>query len=41
LCAAIQAAAAASVSNLLTVVGLVSGIDTLTPNPPASSGTIS
>ena len=30
-----------SASNLLTAVGLASGIDTLTPNPPASSGTIS
>jgi len=41
LCEAIHASAAASVSKRLTVVGLVSGIETLTPNPPASSGTIS
>jgi hypothetical protein len=41
LCEAIQASAAASVSKLLTVVGLLSGIETLTENPPASSGTIS
>jgi hypothetical protein len=37
LCEAIQASAAASVPKLLTIVGLVSGIETFTPNPPASS----
>jgi hypothetical protein len=41
LCEAIQASAAASVSKLLTVVGLVSGIETFTPNPQASSRTTS
>jgi hypothetical protein len=41
LCKAIQASAAAWVSKLLTVVGLVSGIETLTPNLPASSRTTS
>jgi hypothetical protein len=41
LCDAIQASAAASVSKLLTVAGLVSGIETFTPNPPISSGTTS
>jgi hypothetical protein len=41
LCDAIQASAAASVSKLLTVAGLVSGIETFTPNPPTSSGTTS
>jgi hypothetical protein len=41
LCEAIQASAAASVSKLLTVAGLVSGIETFTPNPPTSSGTTS
>jgi hypothetical protein len=41
LCKAIQASAAASVSKVLTVVGLVSGIETFTPNPPASSRTTS
>jgi hypothetical protein len=41
LCEAIQASAATSVSNLLTVVGLMSWIEIFTPNPPAASGTIS
>ena len=41
LCVAIQASAAASVSKLLTVVGLVSGMETFTLNPPTSSGTTS
>ena len=41
LCEVIQASAAASLSKLLTVVGLVSGIETFTPNLPASSRTIS
>jgi hypothetical protein len=41
LCEAIQASAAASVSNLLTVVGLISWIEIFTPNPPAASRTIS
>jgi hypothetical protein len=41
LCEAIQASAAASLSNLLTVVGLVCGIEILTPNPLAASRTIS
>jgi hypothetical protein len=41
LCAAIQASAAASVSKLLTVVGLMSWSEIFTPNPPAASGTIS
>ena len=41
LCDAIQAVAVASVSKLLTVVGLVSGIEIFTLNPPASSGTTS
>jgi len=41
LCEAIQASAAASVSKLLTVVGLMSWIETFTPNPPTASGTIS
>jgi hypothetical protein len=41
LCEAIQASAAASVSNRLTVAGLASWIVTLTPKPPAASGTIS
>jgi hypothetical protein len=41
LCDWIQASAAASVSNLLTVAGLTSWIETFTPNPPAASGTIS
>jgi hypothetical protein len=41
LCEAIHASAALSLSNVVTVVGLVSGIETFTPNPPAASGTIS
>jgi hypothetical protein len=41
LCEAIQASAAASLSKLLTVVGLVPGIETFTPNRRASSGTTS
>jgi hypothetical protein len=41
LCEAIQASAAASVSNLLTVAGLMSRTEIFTPNPPPASGTIS
>jgi len=41
LCEAIQASAAASVPKLLTVAGLVFGIETFTQNPPASSATTS
>jgi hypothetical protein len=41
LCEAIQAQAAAALSKLPTVVALVSGIETPSENPPASSGTTS
>jgi len=41
LCEAIQASAAVSLSKLLTMVGFVSGMETFTPNLPASSGTTS
>jgi hypothetical protein len=41
LCDVIQASAAALLAKLLTVVGFVSGMDTLTPNLPASSRTTS
>jgi hypothetical protein len=41
LCSSIHASAAASVSNLLTVVGLLPGTDIFTPTPPAASGTTS
>jgi hypothetical protein len=37
LCEVIQASAEVSLSKLLTVVGLVCGIETFTPNLPASS----
>jgi hypothetical protein len=41
LCAATQASAASFVSKPLTIVGFVSGIETFTPKPSASSDTTS